>query len=90
MNLYLLVRQTHVLSMIVSLVLALIAEALLLRAARVGQAEQLAHRCRVAERVFKVSDVTRFLGFLAGIGLVLSAAGIRWPRGWSPPTASSS
>jgi hypothetical protein len=77
MNLYLLVRQTHVLSMIVSLVLAVIAEALLLRATRMGQVEQVAHRCRVAERVLKASDLTRFLGFLAGIGLVIIG-------GWNP------
>ena len=77
MNLYLLVRQTHVLSMLVSLVLAVIAEALLLRAARVGQVEQVAHRCRVAERVLKVSELTRFLGFLAGIGLIIIG-------GWNP------
>ena len=37
MNLYLLVRQTHVLSMVVSLVLAVIAEALLLHGARMRQ-----------------------------------------------------
>ena len=63
--------------MIVSLVLAVIAEALLLHGARMGQVEQVAHRCRVAERVLKVSDLTRFLGFLAGIGLVIIG-------GWNP------
>ena len=77
MNLYLLVRQMHILSMVVSLVLAVIAEALLIRAARMGKVEQLAHRCRVAERVLKVSDLTRFLGFLAGIALVIIG-------GWNP------
>ncbi len=77
MNLYLLVRQTRVLSMVVSFVLAVIAKARLLRAARVGQVEHVAHRCRVAERVLKVSDLTRFLGFLAGIGLVIIG-------GWNP------
>ncbi len=77
MNLYLLVRQTHVLSMVVSLVLAVIAEALLIRAACIGQVERLARRCHVAERVLKVSDLTRFLGFLAGIALVIIG-------GWNP------
>ena len=77
MNLYLLVRQTHVLSMVVSLVLAVIAEAVLLRAARMGQGEQIAYLSRVAERVLKGSDLTRFLGFLAGIGLVIIG-------GWNP------
>ena len=77
MNLYLLVRQTHVLSMVVSLVLAVIAEALLIRAACIGQVEPLARRCHVAERVLKVSDRTRFLGFLAGIALVIIG-------GWNP------
>jgi hypothetical protein len=76
MNLYLLVRQTHVLSMVVSLVLAVIAEALLLRAAYMG-VEHVAHRWRVAERVLKVSDLTRFLGFFAGIALVIIG-------GWNP------
>ena len=77
MNLYLLVRQTHVLSMVASLVLAVIAEALLIRAAGIGQGERLARRCHVAERVLKVSDLTRFLGFLAGIALVIIG-------GWNP------
>jgi uncharacterized membrane protein len=77
MNLYLLVRQTHILSMLVSLVLAVGAEFLLISIVRLVQDAHVEQRYRLAEHVLKVSDLTRFLGFLAGIALIIIG-------GWNP------
>ena len=77
MNLYLLLRQTHILSMLVSIVLAVAAEPLLMTAASLGQVEHLAQRYRRADLLLKASDLTRFLGFIAGIALVIIG-------GWNP------
>ena len=77
MNLYLLLRQTHILSMLVSIVLAVGAEPVLMTAASLGQVEHLAQRYRRADLLLKAADLTRFLGFIAGIALVIIG-------GWNP------
>ena len=77
MNLYLFVRQTHIVSMMRSIVLAVAAEPLLMTAPHLGQVERLVQRYRHANLLLKAADLTRFLGFLAGIVLVIMG-------GWSP------
>ena len=72
---YLIVRQTHIFAMSLSLILAIAAEPLLLAIARAWSIEQVERRYRLARGFLQLSDLTRFAGFLAGIALVIMG---RW------------
>ncbi len=79
MNIYLLLRSTHVFAMFLSLVLAIGTELLLLLAGRVWNIEELERRYRSAQRLLQIANYAVFAGFLAGIALVVRG-------GWNPLT----
>ncbi len=77
MNLYLIVRSTHVTAMLVTVVLTLATEPLVLTAARVRSIEQVEWLYHLSRRLQQLSQLTTLIGLLAGITLVALA-------GWSP------
>ena len=77
MNLYLVVRSTHVSAMIVTIVLTLAMEPLVLAAVRVQSIEQVSWLYRLSWRLQQLSQLTTLAGLLAGITMVVMA-------GWSP------
>ncbi len=77
MNLYPVVRSTHVTAMLVTIVLILATEPLVLAAARVRSIEQVEWLYRLARRLQQISQVTTLVGLLAGITMVIMA-------GWNP------
>ena len=77
MNLYLIVRSTHVTAMLLTVVLTLATEPLVLTAARVRSIEQVEWLYRLSRRLQQLSQLTTLIGLLAGITLVVLV-------GWSP------
>ena len=77
MNLYLIVRSTHVTAMLVTVVLTLATEPLILTAARIRSIEQVEWLYRLSRRLQQLAQLTTLIGLLAGITLVVLA-------GWSP------
>ena len=77
MGVYLMVRLTHVVAMVLTLLLMLAAEPVFLTAARAETVEQMERRSRLAQRLLRVTQLTMLIGLLAGVALVVIA-------GWSP------
>ncbi len=75
MNLYLIVRSTHVTAMLLTLVLTMATEPLVLMAARAHSIEQLERLYRLSRRFQQLSQLTTMIGLLAGITMVVMA---RW------------
>src|SRR5919199_2576247 len=80
MGVYLMVRLTHVVAMVLTLLLMLPAEPVFLTAARAETVEQMERRSRLAQRLLRVTQLTMLIGLLAGVALVVIA-------GWSPLAA---
>src|SRR5688500_11737863 len=77
MNLYLIVRSTHIFAMLLTIVLTIAAEPLFLTATRARSLAQLERRYLLAHRVLQLSQFTMLVGLLAAVTLVVLA-------GWNP------
>ena len=77
MNLYLVLRSTHISSMLLTILLTMAAEPLYLLAARGPSIMEVQRRYRLAERVRQFSQLTMLGGLLTGLGMVVLA-------GWNP------
>jgi uncharacterized membrane protein len=77
MNLYLVLRSTHISTMLLTILLTMAAEPLYLLAARGRSTIEVQRRYRLAERVRQVSQLTMLGGLLTGLGMVVLA-------GWNP------
>ena len=77
MNLYLIVRSTHVTAMLLTVVLTLATEPLVLTAAHVRRVRQVEWLYRLLRWLQQLSQITTLIGLLAGITMVAMA-------GWSP------
>ena len=77
MGLYLTVRLTHVVAMLLTVLLMMAAEPVFLAAARATTVAQMERRYRLAQRLLRVTQLTMLIGLLAGVALVVIG-------GWSP------
>ena len=67
MNLYLLLRSTHVTAMLLTIVLILAVEPLVWTAARARSIGQVEVVCRLSRRLEQLAQLTTLIGLLAGI-----------------------
>ncbi len=77
MNLYLILRSTHVTAMLLTVVLILAVEPLIWTAARARSIGQVELLYRLSRQLEQLSQLTTLIGLLAGISMVVMA-------GWSP------
>ncbi len=77
MNLYLILRSTHVTAMLLTVVLILAVEPLVWTAARARSIGQVEVLYRLSRQLEQLSQLTTLIGLLAGISMVVMA-------GWSP------
>lgn len=76
MNLYVVIRSTHVTAMLLTVIFTMAVEPLVLVAARVQSLTQVEWLYRLSRRLEQLSQLTTLIGLLAGITMVVMA-------GWS-------